>query len=158
MSDGFNVKMAAYLAGFRSGVMLDYLERQGVFEREQMREPGYRETAGKGRVRRYTFRDVVILRAVSRLLERGVSVSRIKVAMMELARNPQFECERGRLRYEQQPIQFVVTDGTDLFFPGDDQALVSLLQNGQQAFSFVMDFEVARKEVDAGAGPKRRSA
>src|SRR5688572_6337120 len=68
-----SAKEAAHVAGF-TVQMLDYLEREGVFEREQARTEALAKARHHGTRRRYDFRDLIVLRAISGLLEKGVSV------------------------------------------------------------------------------------
>lgn len=127
--------------------MLDYLERQGLFEREEVRSKAVGTGRRRGRRRKYTFRDVVILRAINRLLARGVSVQRIKNAVLTFSRDPKFQCDREMLRYDQETVQYLVTDGKQIYFYNEGRDITSILEGGQEAFLFVLDVGQARKFV-----------
>jgi hypothetical protein len=58
----FSAREASKLAGFDTAMMLNYLERSGTFERE-LSGPKHH-----GKKRQYTYRDLVVLRAINRLL------------------------------------------------------------------------------------------
>lgn len=142
-----NAKKAAYVAGFRTSMMLDYLERQGLFEREEVRASKRGGERRRGRRRDYTFRDVVILRSIAQLLEHGVSVERIKKAVISLSRDDKFQCERSSVRYGQDVIQYLATDGKQIYFKRDRAGVTSLLQGGQGAFLFVLDITQSKEFV-----------
>lgn len=145
MTESFSAKQAAHYAGFRTRMMLDYLERAEVFEREEVRQPG-RVAKRHGRRRKYTYRDIVVLRSVGALLEKGVSVQRIKAAMLAFSREEKFACDRGRLRHEAQPVQYFITDGVSIFFSKGD-TLLDVVKGGQGTFSFVVDLQQAAAEA-----------
>lgn len=140
-----NAKRAAAVAGF-SVQMLDYLEREGVFERDQARTNLKSKSRHHGIRRRYTFRDLVVLQAINGLLAKGISVRRIKEAIEKFCRDPKFACDRSAVTYENLAVQYFVTDGTDIYFYRGGSELISLLE-GQQAFLFVMDIEKIRNAV-----------
>lgn len=71
-------KAVKEICGFGSVAMLDYLERSGAFI------PQIRRRKRKGVPREYTFRDVLILKAIATLLENGASVAAIKGALESL--------------------------------------------------------------------------
>ena len=142
-----NAKRAAAVAGI-SIQMLDYLEREGVFEREQVRADPKCRRRQKGVRRSYSFRDLVVLRSIARLLTKGVSVRRIRQAMETFCRDERFECDRSRVSWDAAAVQYFVTDGVDIYFQPDGAELVSVLGRGQQAFLFVLDIEKVRLEVD----------
>jgi len=142
-----NAKKAAYVAGFRSHLMLDYLERQGLFVRQEIRNAKPDAARPRGRRRVYSFHDLVVLRSIAKLLEQGVSVERIRRAVVSLVEDDKFQCERQSVRYGHEAIQYLVTDGTEIYFKRDHQAITSILQGGQQSFLFILDVVSARDFV-----------
>jgi DNA-binding transcriptional MerR regulator len=136
-------------------MMLDYLERVEVFEREELRDPK-RNSRHHGLRRKYTFRDIVVLRAIASLLDRGVSVHRIKQATAAFSRDEKFSCDRERVRHGATATQYFVTDGVDIFY-ADGSALVDVVKGGQGAFSFVVDLKQATKQVQDALSPEKRS-
>lgn len=144
-----NAGRAAALSGLTSQ-MLDYLEREGVFEREQVRSNVLSRSRHHGTRREYTFRDIVVLKSMSTLLKRGVSVRRIRIALERFSKDEEFKCDRNSIEHLSHPIQYFVTDGTEIYFRKDSDSLVGLLNSGQQAFFFVLDLERFRAETSSG--------
>ena len=57
---------------------LDYWDRTGLVS------PSIRTAAGSGSQRLYSFRDILVLKVVKRLLDTGVSLQQIRVAVAQL--------------------------------------------------------------------------
>ena len=95
---------------------------------------------GRGRRRDYSFGDLVVLRAIGKLLKHGVSVYRMKRALLSLrARHPE-------ITRESLPAAHLFTDGKDvLFMEADD--LVEDLNSGQYAFAFLVELRHIQREV-----------
>jgi DNA-binding transcriptional MerR regulator len=107
---------------------LDYWDRRGIVKPSVVRAFG----PGRGRERRYSFVDLVALRAVVRLREHGIPAIRLRKALQHLQKRAHDATEllrRGVL----------ITDGHDLYEVTDrDERLVELTQDGQLAFSFAL--------------------
>jgi DNA-binding transcriptional MerR regulator len=127
---------ACALSGI-SRPMLDYLCR------EDLVTPSASNQRGRGRQRRYTFGDVVVLRMVGRLLSSGIEVSKIRRGLRELQRRTN-NISPGNI-----PFRLVVTDGTDVFLKDNGRILESLTANGQLAFAFLLDIHQSEAEVIA---------
>jgi DNA-binding transcriptional MerR regulator len=127
---------ACALSGI-SRPMLDYLCR------EDLVTPSASNQRGRGRQRRYTFGDVVVLRMVGRLLSSGIEVSKIRRGLRELQRRTN-NISPGNI-----PFRLVVTDGTDVFLKDNGRILESLTANGQLAFAFLLDIHLSEAEVIA---------
>lgn len=141
MPETYPAKVAAHYAGLRTRMMLDYLERSNVFEREELRTQADRKRQ-HGVRRRYSYRDIVVLRAISSLLDKGVSVQRIRKAMLSFSRDEKFHCDRDRLRHGAEAVQYFVTDGASIFF-SKGETLLDMVRGGQGTFSFVVDLSLA---------------
>lgn len=102
--------------------------------------PSVRQAEGSGSQRLYSFEDVVQLRVVKRLLDTGVSLQRVRLAVDELRR-------RGRSLQEAT----VVSDGESVYALDDDRQLIDLLQRGQAVFAIALGpvIEELRGEVAA---------
>ena len=116
-------------------MMVDYLCRQGIVV------PSRRWAPGRGRPRLYGFGDLILLRAVNRLLSSGLPVSRLKVPLRKLQRHfrdlsPETAIER-----------YLMTDGREAFFADEPGAFVDLAEDGQLGFAFIIDVERARRDV-----------
>lgn len=100
---------------------------------------------GRGRARRYTFADLVLLRAVAQLLQRGVSVLRLKQGLIAARK-------RGKTVADLLGKRYLLTDGYNLYF--QDSGTLELLETGQMAFAFVLQLDgirsAVRRELDMG--------
>lgn len=131
----FNTMEAAELAGFRSAMMVDYLCRSGIII------PSARGAPGRGRSRLYLFGDIVLLRALCRLLKSGLPVSRLKAALRKLKRNFKgLDPTRTLQRY-------LITDGVSVYLDDNPNCLTNLNSDGQMEFAFIVDIVHARDDV-----------
>lgn len=124
--------------------MLDYLARCGVLV------PSLRKSSGRGRQRFYSFGDVVMLRALSALLQRGISVKALREALS--THQKLYE----RITRASDLHRFMVTDGSRIIFLEDGGRLVELTDSGQLNFGFVVDMVAVRGEV-IDLGPRASS-
>ncbi|HEY6815947.1 MAG TPA: MerR family transcriptional regulator [Croceibacterium sp.] len=150
------------LAGFKKPWMLNHLEREDIFVPDHPRERHH------GIHRRYTFRDLVVLRAINRLLELGARPKRIKTAIANFAKScPEIigdvSLQGQQLKFAQESGHFLVTSSEVLYCPLEK--VIDLLHGGQMAFSFMIDSQAATlpslraaAEVIALPPHKRRSA
>jgi DNA-binding transcriptional MerR regulator len=125
---------------------LDYWARTGLVE------PSLRKAEGSGTQRLYSFDDVVRLRVVKRLLDAGVSLQKVRLAVDEL-----------RVRGQSLADATLVSDGTSVFTVDDDAQVLDLVRRGQGVFAIALDpvvtelrGEVASfpaEPVDGGAQP-----
>jgi len=129
----FAIAKAAKLSGLKPA-MVDYLCRQEILV------PSYRGKRGRGRPRQYSFGDVVMLKVLARLLQAGVSVRRLRLAL------------RSFRKYHQQisptelPAQYFVTDGANVYLR-DRDTLRDLDRSGQSTFLFVLELRHVQREV-----------
>src|SRR5690349_7273059 len=94
---------------------LDYWARTGLVE------PSIRNAAGSGSQRLYSFRDILVLKVVKRLLDTGVSLQQIRTAVGELR-------ERGIDDLAQITL---MSDGASVYALTSPDEIVDLLQGGQ---------------------------
>ena len=141
MNANFTTGEASRLAGFEKPWMLGHLEREGIFVRE------HRTDRRHGRVKKYTFADIVILRAINRMLVLGARPARIKTVIATLGK-------LEGLNGSQRTIQALLNSiGTCLFvneheaFIRRKEDIIDLLQDGQLAFGFMIDFHEAVRPV-----------
>jgi len=131
----YTTKEAAHLSGL-SRTMLDYLVRS------ELLVPSMSIKSPKqGRPRKYSFGDIVILRAISQLVDMGVSISRLKSALKQLFQTHN-EITPGTI-----PGRYLVTDGKNVYFRKDEHSIESLNQGGQLAFSFVLEVQSFRDQI-----------
>lgn len=140
MLRGFTAQEVSRFAGFETVLMLNYLERSGTFEREQ------HEGAHHGKRRLYTFRDLVVLRAINRLLALGARPKRIEAAMRTFRQIENLPGDADSLaEFARRSSLFVVTADQVLFCDCDQ--LVELSRGGQLAFSFMVENRYALAPV-----------
>jgi DNA-binding transcriptional MerR regulator len=101
---------------------LDYWARTGLVE------PSIRPAYGSGTQRLYSFRDVVVLKIVKRLLDTGVSLQNIRNAVQHLRSCGPAELARMTL----------MSDGATVYECSSPDEVVSLLQGGQGIFGIAV--------------------
>ncbi len=145
--DYFTVDEVAAVADLPSKDMVTYLERTGVFSSTYTTKTG-EPWRRKGSWRRYTFRDIILLRVISRLLASGVQVSKLKKAMNHLREaHPEIACENRMAKY-------LVTDGEKVYFRNESHQLETL-GSGQYAFAFVIEFSVLHQSAVSKLTPEQ---
>ena len=101
---------------------LDYWARTGLVE------PGIRSATGSGSQRLYGFRDILVLKVVKRLLDTGVSLQNIRVAVNHLR-------ERGVDDLAQITL---MSDGATVYECTSADEVVDLVQGGQGVFGIAV--------------------
>lgn len=111
---------------------LDYWARTGLVE------PSVRPALGSGTQRLYSFRDVVVLKIVKRLLDTGVSLQNIRTAVQHLRAQ-----ETSGL-----PQMTLMSDGATVYECTSPDEVADLLQGGQGIFGIAVG--VVWRDVDEG--------
>lgn len=135
--ESFTAKDAADFSGL-SLAMVNYLCRHRIVV------PAIGRKRGRGVQRKFSFGDIVVLKAIAKLLEGGVSVSRLKKGLTSL---------RGQhpdITSQGLPAAYLVTNGRDIFFR-HKSGVLELLATGQFSFAFVVEIESVRREAIAFA-------
>jgi len=101
---------------------LDYWARTGLVE------PSVRPAQGSGSQRLYSFRDILVLKIVKRLLETGISLQQIRAAVQHLR-------ERGSTDLAQVTL---MSDGVSVYECTSADEVVDLLQGGQGVFGIAL--------------------
>ena len=101
---------------------LDYWARTGLVE------PSVRPATGSGTQRLYSFRDILVLKVVKRLLDTGVSLQQIRTAVEHLR-------ERG---VEDLAQITLMSDGTTIYECTSPDEVVDLLAGGQGVFGIAV--------------------
>ena len=101
---------------------LDYWARTGLVE------PSVRSATGSGTQRLYGFRDILVLKVVKRLLDTGVSLQQIRVAIEVLR-------ERG---VEDLAGITLMSDGASVYECTSADEVIDLLQGGQGVFGIAV--------------------
>jgi DNA-binding transcriptional MerR regulator len=126
---GYRGPTACHAAGI-SYRQLDYWARTGLVV------PSVRDAAGSGSQRLYSFRDIVVLKVVKRLLDAGVSLQNIRKAIDTL---------RSRGVGDLAGIT-LISDGTTVYECRSPEEVVDLLQGGQGVFGIAISG--AFKEIE----------
>ena len=101
---------------------LDYWARTGLVE------PSVRAAHGSGSQRLYSFRDILVLKVVKRLLDAGVSLQNIRKAIETLR-------QWGE---EDLATMTLISDGTTVYECRSTEEVVDLLQGGQGVFGIAI--------------------
>jgi DNA-binding transcriptional MerR regulator len=120
-STGYRGPTACAAAGITYR-QLDYWARTGLIE------PSVRAARGSGSQRLYSFRDILVLKVVKRLLETGISLQQIRAAVQHLR-------ERGTSDLAQVTL---MSDGVSVYECTSADEVVDLLQGGQGVFGIAL--------------------
>ena len=101
---------------------LDYWARTGLVE------PTVRGASGSGSQRLYSFRDILILKVIKRLLDAGISLQNIRTAV-------QFLRERGT---DDLTRVTLMSDGASVYECTSNDEVIDLLQGGQGVFGIAI--------------------
>ncbi|MFB4310379.1 MerR family transcriptional regulator [Actinomadura sp. GTD37] len=96
--------------------------------RTKLVEPGVRAAHGSGSQRLYSFRDILVLKVVKRLLDTGVSLQQIRTAVTHLR-------DRGVQDLAQITL---MSDGVSVYECTSADEVVDLLQGGQGVFGIAL--------------------
>lgn len=120
-STGFRGPIACRAAGITYR-QLDYWARTGLVQ------PTIRPALGSGTQRLYSFRDVLVLKVVKRLLDSGVSLQQIRTAVEHLR-------ERG---VEDLAQITLMSDGASVYECTSADEVFDLVQGGQGVFGIAV--------------------
>lgn len=131
MDEGFRAPTVAKIVGI-SYRQLDY------WARTKLVEPSLRPADGSGSMRLYGFSDIVQLKVVKRLLDTGISLHKVRLAIEEV-------CKRGDNLSEMT----LLSDGNTVYAVTSDAEVLDLLRKGQGVFALALDpvIEELRGEV-----------
>jgi DNA-binding transcriptional MerR regulator len=101
---------------------LDYWARTGLVE------PSVRAAQGSGSARLYSFRDILVLKVVKRLLDTGISLQQIRAAVAHL---------RSRGTDDLAGVT-LMSDGVSVYECTSSDEVVDLLQGGQGVFGIAL--------------------
>lgn len=118
---GYRGPVACSAAGI-SYRQLDYWARTGLVE------PSIRSAAGSGSQRLYSFRDILVLRIVKRLIDTGVSLPNIRAAVQHLS-------DRGSDDLAQITL---MSDGASIYECRSEDEVIDLVRGGQGVFGIAV--------------------
>lgn len=118
---GYRGISAAGAAGI-SYRQLDYWDRTSLVQ------PSVRGAAGSGSQRLYAFRDILVLKLVKRLLDTGVSLQQIRIAVEQLRASGINDLARTTL----------MSDGARVYLCTTEDEVIDLLGRGQGVFGIAV--------------------
>ena len=118
---GFRGPVACGAAGITYR-QLDYWARTGLVV------PEIRAADGSGSQRLYSFRDILILKVIKRLIDAGISLQQIRIAVEHLR-------QRGVQDLSQVTL---MSDGASVYECTSDMEVVDLLRGGQGMFAIAL--------------------
>ena len=118
---GYRGSVACQAAGI-SYRQLDYWARTGLIE------PSIRNAAGSGSLRLYSFKDCLVLKVIKRLLDTGVSLSNIRLAIDHLRAQGVEDLARLTL----------ISDGASVYECTSDDEVIDLVRGGQGVFGIAV--------------------
>ncbi|MCL2780356.1 MAG: MerR family transcriptional regulator [Actinomycetia bacterium] len=118
---GYRVPVACAAAGITYR-QLDYWARTGLVE------PSVRSAAGSGSQRLYSFKDILVIKVIKRLLDAGVSLQNIRIAVDHLRRRGVSDLAAITL----------LSDGTTVYECTSSEEVVDLLRGGQGVFGIAV--------------------
>ncbi len=137
---GYRGPTACAAAGI-SYRQLDYWARTGLVE------PSIRAATGSGSQRLYSFRDILVLKVVKRLLNTGISLQQIRTAVTHLR-------ERGSANLAAITL---MSDGASVYEFTSPEEVVDLLQGGQGVFAIALGRVWQEVDADLAKLPGERA-
>lgn len=118
---GYRVPIACQVAGITYR-QLDYWARTDLIK------PSIRSAKGSGSQRLYSFRDILVLKIVKRLLDTGISLQNIRLAVDKLRDHGVNDLAEITL----------VSDGTTVYECRSNEEVIDLLGGGQGVFGIAV--------------------
>jgi DNA-binding transcriptional MerR regulator len=137
---GYRGPTACAAAGI-SYRQLDYWARTGLVE------PTIRAATGSGSQRLYSFRDILVLKVVKRLLDTGISLQQIRTAVTHLR-------DRGSANLAAITL---MSDGVSVYEFTSPDEVVDLLQGGQGVFAIALGRIWQEVDADLAKLPAERA-
>jgi len=118
---GYRGPVACQAAGITYR-QLDYWDRTGLVV------PQIRTAEGSGSQRLYSFRDILMLKVIKKLIDAGISLQQIRLAIDHL---------RSRGNIDMTAIT-LISDGTSVFECTEDNEIIDLVKGGQAMFAIAL--------------------
>ncbi|MCW2603541.1 MAG: transcriptional regulator, MerR family [Pseudonocardiales bacterium] len=132
----------AYAAAGITYRQLDYWARTGLVA------PSVRSASGSGSQRLYSFKDILVLKIVKRLLDAGVSLQNVRVAVEHL-----------RLRGVEDLAEVTLfSDGVTVYECTSAEEVVDLLRGGQGVFGIAVSGALRELTGSLAQLPSERAA
>lgn len=140
LDTGFRGPTACSAAGITYR-QLDYWARTGLVE------PTVRSAGGSGTQRLYSFKDILLLKIIKRLLDAGISLQQIRIAIEHLR-------QRGT---EDLTGVTLMSDGASVYECRSADEIIDLLQGGQGVFGIAIGGVWREIEGSLAALPSERA-
>lgn len=114
------------------GVTALTMRQIDYWDRSHFIKPSVSEASGHGSVRLYSFTDLIQMKVAKTLMDKGISLQKIRMAITYLKKNmPDIETPLSELRF--------LTDGNTVFvITRDDKQIIDTLKKGQLVFSIAL--------------------
>ncbi len=120
--EGYRVPEVCRIVGI-SYRQLDYWARTGLVT------PSVRDAGGSGTQRLYSFRDLVQLRVIKKLIDAGISLQRVRKAISFLQEN---------MKTGPSGIT-LMSDGASIYACESEDEIIDLVKKGQAVFAIALD-------------------
>jgi DNA-binding transcriptional MerR regulator len=121
-AEGYRVPEVCKIVGI-SYRQLDYWARTGLVT------PSVREAGGSGTQRVYSFRDLVQLKVIKKLIDAGISLQRVRKAIQFLQEN---------MKTGPSGIT-LMSDGASIYACESEDEIIDLVKKGQAVFAIALD-------------------
>jgi DNA-binding transcriptional MerR regulator len=121
-AEGYRVPEVCKIVGI-SYRQLDYWARTGLVT------PSVREAGGSGTQRLYSFRDLVQLKVIRKLIDAGISLQRVRKAILFLQEN---------MKTGPSGIT-LMSDGASIYACESEDEIIDLVKRGQAVFAIALD-------------------
>ena len=138
-AEGYRVPEVCKIVGI-SYRQLDYWARTGLVT------PSVRDAGGSGTQRLYSFRDLVQLRVIKKLIDAGISLQRVRKAISFLQENMQTGPSGITL----------MSDGASIYACESEDEIIDLVKRGQAVFAIALDN--VWEDLSSSLGQKREMA
>src|SRR6266542_4605380 len=135
-AEGYRVPEVCRLVGI-SYRQLDYWARTGLVT------PSVRDAGGSGTQRLYSFRDLVQLRVIRKLIDAGISLQRFRKAISFLQEN---------MKTAPSGIT-LMSDGASIYACESEDEIIDLVRRGQAVFAIALDN--VWEDLSSSLGQKR---
>jgi DNA-binding transcriptional MerR regulator len=142
---GFSPSFASRVSGL-STWMIGYLCREGFVA------PIVSNKGVRGKQRRFSYSDLLVMRTLALLLKRGVEIKRLRESLDVLRR------KYPQLSPTELPFRFLVTDGNQIFESVSTDHVLRLDYSAQYEFCFVIDLAPIEREIQAQIRKSGRAA
>ena len=123
---------------------VNYLAREGYLT------ASYGRSKVRGKVRYYSYRDLLIARIIQKLTATGLELKRLKRAIKLLSQDDTW------IRNGENRFDLLATDGRRIYYCLRNGSLLELTPGLQQSFAFVLDVTGTQKELKRLIEEKKR--